>query len=248
MFTAHNIELPDGTQTKPGWPLTADNVVCRAALRCLGRYFAENEVAETSLLDLGCLEGGYAVAFARAGFRVTAIEAREINMEKCRYVEKQLCLDNLRFMQTDARNLAEIGTFDAVFCCGLLYHLDHPSAFLDTLGTCTRRVLILDTHVASDYLPTVHAAQLSEMTTHEGNLGRWYREYPDSATSQQIAGAVWASWGNSQSFWIEKMSLVSNLVQVGFSSVCEQFAYLTDPVAADYYKTDGRSMFIAAKD
>lgn len=247
-FTAHNIELPDGTQTKPGFEVTANSGVCQAALRTLRVHFSEDEIPETSLVDLGCLEGGYSAAFAQAGFKVTGVEVRDLNMAKCRYVEQRLQLDHLRFLQADVRQIADIGPFDAVFCCGLLYHLDHPRAFLETLAQCTRRMLILQTHFTEDRVPAAHAANLSEMTMHEGNLGRWYREYPDDATPQQIADAAWASWGNPRSFWIEKKHLLNNLLQVGFSSVYEQFDYLADVVTDTFPEDQGRGMFVAVKD
>ena len=110
--------------------MIAESGVCQASLRTLRSLFRPEEIPTTSVVDLGCLEGGYAAAFARAGFCATGIEVRDLNMESCRFVESELQLDNLAFIQDDARNVEKHGPFDAVFCCGLLYHLDHPRAFL----------------------------------------------------------------------------------------------------------------------
>ena len=38
-----------------------------------------------------------------------------------------------------------------VFCCGLLYHLDKPKEFLDTLSAVTTKLLILQTHFSNGY-------------------------------------------------------------------------------------------------
>jgi 2-polyprenyl-3-methyl-5-hydroxy-6-metoxy-1,4-benzoquinol methylase len=86
-FTAHNTELPDGSQTLRGRELTAGSVVCQAALRELALAFPEGP-ANVRVADLGCLEGGYAAAFARAGYDVTGFEARLENFLCCRYVEE----------------------------------------------------------------------------------------------------------------------------------------------------------------
>ena len=50
-------------------------------------------------------------------------------------------------------NLGDYGSFDVTFCCGLLYHLEDPVTFLRTVSQLTRRVLILQTHFATDSVP-----------------------------------------------------------------------------------------------
>ena len=102
------------------------------------------------LADLGCLEGGFAVEFARMGFQVLGIEVREANMAACNYVKANTNLPNLEFIKDDARNIAKYGVFDVVFCCGLLYHLDKPKEFLNTLSAVTTKLLILQTHFSTD--------------------------------------------------------------------------------------------------
>ena len=81
-FTAHNVVLPDGTETLPGVTPLAETGICRAALRTLNLVFPVllSRTAPT-VVDLGCLEGGYSAEFARAGYDVTGIEARDENLE-----------------------------------------------------------------------------------------------------------------------------------------------------------------------
>lgn len=245
-FTAHNIRLSDGRLTFPDNDLVEESGRFLAAMRTLRAFFPSETIPHTSVADLGCLEGGYAVGFARAGFAVVGIEAREQNIECCRYVEKDIALQNLRFVQDDARNVAKYGPFDAVFCCGLLYHLDKPREFLETLAECTRRVLVLDTHYAEEHVPAAYATSLSDVAVHENNVGRWYREFEDKVSEDVVEGSRWSSWGNVRSFWIERKHLIRSLSDVGFDVIyeqCDAYDMLTDRFREEH----SRSMFVAAK-
>lgn len=147
-FTAHNILLSDGSTTIPGQQLLCESEQCVAFLRTIKAFFPNRSPDTIHIVDLGCLEGGYSVEFARHGYNVIGIEVRDANIERCRAVAEDLNLPNLRFVQDDVRNVASYGEFDVAFCCGLLYHLDAPVSFLMNLGSVTRNLLILHTHFA----------------------------------------------------------------------------------------------------
>ena len=98
-FTAHNIHLDDGTFTM-GSP---ENELARhpraeSAVRFLRALFPQGCKGKR-IADLGCLEGGYAVEFARMGFDTLGIEVRSNNFSNCLYVKKHLDLPNLEFAQ-----------------------------------------------------------------------------------------------------------------------------------------------------
>jgi SAM-dependent methyltransferase len=247
-FTAHNIELPDGSCTIPGEPLLRDWGICRAALRTLRLLAPMQEAAEPPrVADLGCLEGGYAVEFARAGYDVVGIEGRRSNVEKCEFVAAALDLPNLNFFCDDARNIRNYGSFDAVFCCGLLYHLDTPNAFLHELAAVTRRVLLLQTHYATDEDESWNRFPLSPLTTHEGRLGRWYKEWDPDTPAEEVEGLAWSAVGNSSSFWLEKRHLLQAMIDAGFPIVCEQYDFLEDVPGNDYTEDQHRSFFLGVK-
>jgi len=149
-FTSHNIRLDNGSFTKPdvGYSMDA-NASFVSARRLLDTVFPGDK-NHYRLADLGCLEGGFAVEFARMGFQVLGIEVREANIAACNYVKANTNLPNLEFIKDDARNIAKYGVFDVVFCCGLLYHLDKPKEFLNTLSAVTTKLLILQTHFSTD--------------------------------------------------------------------------------------------------
>ncbi len=249
-FTAHNIELPDGSHTMPGQPLLRDWGICRSALRTLRLLVPINDPANPPrVVDLGCNEGGYAVEFAREGYDVVGIEGRRLNVDRCDFVAERLKLPNLRFVQDDARNIRSHGMFDAVFCCGLLYHLDNPAAYLRDLADVTRRVLLLHTHYATpDDEQWITEFQLSRLTMHEGRLGRWYKEWEPDTPPEEVETFAWRSVGNSSSFWLEKRHLLQAMMDAGFPIVCEQYDFLEDIVASDYTEDQHRSFFLGLKE
>src|SRR4029077_19074480 len=149
-FTAHNIRLDNGSLTKPDVGHSMDaNGWFVSARRLLDTVFPGDK-SRYRLADLGCLEGGFAVEFARMGFQVLGVEVREANIAACNYVKANTDLPNLEFIKDDARSVAKYGVFDVVFCCGLLYHLDKPKEFLNTLSAVTTKLLILQTHFSTD--------------------------------------------------------------------------------------------------
>jgi 2-polyprenyl-3-methyl-5-hydroxy-6-metoxy-1,4-benzoquinol methylase len=86
-FTHHNIRLDDGTLTKPeiGF-LLSESPWFLAAKRTLEVTFHGN-IAGKRIVDLGCLEGGYTVEFARMGFEALGIEVRKSNFCSMRICE-----------------------------------------------------------------------------------------------------------------------------------------------------------------
>jgi SAM-dependent methyltransferase len=188
--------------------------------------------------DLGCLEGGYAVTFARAGYDVVGIEGKPGNFATCQWVADQMQLPNLRFVLDDVRNIRSHGRFDAVLCAGLVYHLDEPVAFLRTLGEVTGRLVIVNTNFATEAGGERDVYPLSpELAEHEGKLGRWYEE-PVSA---------WSSVGNRRSFWLERRHLLQAMLEAGFPTVFEQFDWLGDVVANRTIEERVISCFVAVK-
>jgi len=250
-FTAHNVRLDDGTETFPsaGWTLDQSGVL-HSVRRVLDLIYPEG-LHGKSIVDLGCLEGGYTAVFARMGMEAIGIEARESNYRNCLIVKAGIPLPNLNFIRDDANNVAKYGPFDAVFACGLLYHLETPRQFLTTVATICRRVLFLQTHVAqAEHTEAVRIHALSEVCENEGLKGRWYREH-DSVTPEQLDLLKWHSWGNHRSFWIQKEYLLQLLRDIGFDIILEQFDFMGGAIAAEMtsgtYKREDRNLIVAIK-
>jgi hypothetical protein len=272
-FTAHNIRLDDGTYTKPeAGPSMECHPWFLAAKRIIDATFPGDKRA-LRLADLGCLEGGYTVEFARLGLQAFGLDVRESNIEACRYVQSRVNLPNLQFARDDVWNTAKYGAFDITFCCGLFYHVDKPRELLRLLSNVTQRLLILQTHFsqAEDSPSLIHPRRLRRAlsrvmplkntgtTTHklsylaknEGLPGRWFPEFRSDRAFKDRENRRWASWDNRSSFWIQREYLLQALRDAGFDLVMEQFDALGKDIAFQMtrgqYRASGRSTFIGIK-
>ncbi len=249
-FTAHNVRLDDGSETLPEMGQTMDqHPLVHSVARTLGVVFPSGLYGR-SLVDIGCLEGGFTSAFARLGLRATGIEVRESNFRNCLFVKSRLDLPWLDFIRDDANNIANHGPFDVAFVNGLLYHLDHPRRFLTDLAKVCRKVLFLQTHVArAEPSEAVQLYGLSELTENEGLKGRWYPEYGE-LTPEQLDQAKWASWSNNRSFWVQKEYLIDLLRQLGFGVVVEQFDWMGNVIhemTEGSYRTQDRVLLVGIR-
>lgn len=249
-FTAHNIRLDDGSFTKPDLALSMGEFPWFISARRILETVFPGDKSQFRLADVGCLEGGYAVEFARMGFRVVGIEVRELNIAACNYVKSHTDLPNLEFAWDNALNIAGYGAFDAVFCCGLFYHLDRPKEYLATLASVTKKLLILQTHFSlaesdgSDY-------GLSELAENEGLPGRWFTEFGDDDAFSERDTEKWKSWDNYRSFWIQREHLLQAIRDVGFDLVFEDYSSLAPSIAGSLtsgsYQSALRGTFIGIK-
>jgi SAM-dependent methyltransferase len=248
-FTAHNIRLDGGELTKPdvGYDM-ADAPRFLSAKRVLDLAFPGDKRGH-SILDLGCLEGGYSVEFARLGFRAVGLEVRASSIAACRWVQSRVGLPNLSFVQDDAWNAERHGPFDAVFCCGLLYHLDRPRTFIHMLGRVATRVVIIQTHFATE--KPHNKFGLSGMTEHDGAAGRWFGEPVADLDLTAKEASRWASWDNTRSFWLTRQWLLQALNEAGFDVVFEQFDTLApkivDSMNVGYYQQEDRGTFVGIR-
>jgi hypothetical protein len=178
-------------------------------------------LSQCRVLDLGSLEGLFAIEFALQGASVVGIEVRGASVRKAEFCRDALGLKNLSFVEDDVRNvsLERFGEFDIIVCSGILYHLPAEDVFrlARTMHEMSRRQVIVDTHVSL-------AQELS--VEHDGRTywGKIYREHADGSTQAERAKSMWASWDNPTSFWFTRPSLVNLFADAGFPSVYECFA------------------------
>jgi SAM-dependent methyltransferase len=233
-WTAHNLRLTPDIATLPDQPdFLTTNVYLLAIQRFLGALF-RGQLTGLRVADLGCLEGGFALAFAQLGAEVVAIEARAENFEKCLLVQEHFGLPNLRFVQGDVKDFdrERYGEFDVVLALGILYHLDDPVAWLRQIAGATRAVLYVETHFApaaeaglAGIDPRLRELGPCERRSFEGwdYDGRQFLEYRTVAERDAMP---WASYSNPSSFWLTRQSLFLALRRAGFDVVLEQHEHL----------------------
>jgi hypothetical protein len=106
-----------------------------------------------TILELGSLEGAHSFLLGQhpGVTRVLALEGREANLRKARFVQGRLSVRNVAFVQANLEeaDLATFGKFSAVFCCGLLYHLPEPWKLLAQLPAVAP-LLFIWTQYAAD--------------------------------------------------------------------------------------------------
>lgn len=227
VWTGHNIPLTATESTLgPNVPLISEDartITIKALIR-------RNFDTPIRVLDLGSLEGGLSFEMAREGWETLGIEGRRSNFEKAELIRTYFALENLRFEHRDVKSLdpRRDGVFDVILCCGLLYHLDNPFAFLDALNALLADggLLFLDTHVAPDEEAArygTHAAQLSDPATLEyrGNTyeGRWFSEPREGDVLDQ----QWSAVSNERSFWPSRRALIRGAYHAGFHAIAELF-------------------------
>ena len=214
-WTAHNIQLLDDLYTiAPG--VVGGKVRLQQVVQIVGDV-APAPLDQLRVLDLGALEGLFAVEFARRGANVLAIEGREANLEKIRFAKEVLGLDRLDLRLEDVRGLdrERHGEFDVVLCLGLLYHLDAPDVFmlLERIRDVCGYMTVIETRIAA--YPTVRREHRGQ--SYWGVVGT----EPSSETPPLSREALWSSLGNPQSFELTRSSLCNALADAGYSSVVE---------------------------
>ena len=92
-------------------------------------------------VDVGCGVGHFTNFLSSLRLRAVGVDARQENVEEARRR-----YPNLQFEVKDAEDpeLLGLGTFDLVFCFGLLYHLENPFRMLRILSSMTRKLALLE--------------------------------------------------------------------------------------------------------
>jgi SAM-dependent methyltransferase len=222
-WTAHNVEVAPRVFTMPqrgAEPNSRFGQIVQVVADVVGTA----DLSGVRIVDLGCLEGGFAIELALHGAEVVGVEGREAAVVRGRFAAGALGLDRCSFVQDDVRNfsLERYGCFDIVLCLGLLYHLELEDglALLRAMRGVCRRALVLDTHVSL----TGRQRIVSGGRTYRGHR---YVEHASGDGAEVIRSREWASLGNVSSFWLTRPSLYDALAESGFSTVLE--AHLPQP-------------------
>ncbi len=159
--------------------------------------------AET-ILELGSFEGGQTARLARLEgvCKVVGLEGRSENLARAQFVLKVLGVSNaeVALANLERFDLSTLGPFDAVFNCGLLYHLPRPWELLGRILTVTDRM----------YLSTHYCKASAVNASEHGWPGFWYQEF---GREDPLSGLA------ASSFWPTRDALFDMLATAGFEHV-----------------------------
>lgn len=179
------------------------------------------DVRGLNVLELGPYWGYHTFMLDKLGAAgVVAVEGRESNIRVCEKVKQRYGLDHATFVLQNIENLAKgetprfTGSFDLVFCLGLLYHLPAP---LSTLAWCRQQAksLFLGTHY---FEPAERQRYMSPAFTADAVLeqdgktfeGVWFRE---GGLDDGPSGL------SPRSFWPREPDLIAMLKSAGYSRI-----------------------------
>jgi len=236
-----DIPLPFGVWTKGNLQVTHTRL--KRVVQIVSDIGAK-PLADCRVLDLACLEGLFSIEFARQGAETVGVEIREANIKKAMFCREALQLANLTFRQDDVRKISResYGTFDAIICSGILYHLEARDVIDLCRSMCkmVTRVVVIDTHISLWPVAKI-------VDGDQEYMGRHIREHDDDETPGGRAKKLWASADNPTSFWFTRPSLINLLTNVGFSSVYECFAPVHLNFGAPGIEHPDRCTFVAVK-
>jgi SAM-dependent methyltransferase len=246
-FTTHRIEVADGLWTTDHGVVADIDVRVKAVVDACG-----GSLAGRTVVDLGCLEGGFTLAFARLGAdESVGIEARAVSHRRCELARQLIGLRNARFVHGDIKEeLARCGRrFDVVFAAGILYHVADPWVLLRSIAGSCRRVALIDTHVADPRTPSHSCSQeLVDVSTDCGTWrGRRFAEYSAACDERAREELLWAAWSNTESFWPLEEDLVAMMRAAGFARVTR---LAPDPQLSGAWQVDqiNRVLYLGWKD
>jgi SAM-dependent methyltransferase len=110
----------------------------------------KSELSLNTALDLGCGVGYFSAMLQDQGFQVTAVDGRAENVAEARSRHPGI---DFRVADAEDPSLTDLGTFDLVFCLGLLYHLENPLRAVRNLRALTGKVLLLESMVIPEEQP-----------------------------------------------------------------------------------------------
>jgi tRNA (mo5U34)-methyltransferase len=149
-FYAH--DFGDGLHTTPAIPpeVVPIHDTRLAMVDSAIRHFGLR-VRGLECLDIGCHEGFYSVAMARRGMTVAAMDAREENLRRARFVAAASGV-SVVFRQGRVETLAEDErrTYALTLFLGVLYHVEDPMLCLRQVAAVTGELCLIETQVIDE--------------------------------------------------------------------------------------------------
>ena len=167
-------------------------------------FFCEAFPKARRILELGSLEGGHTIGLAQRPSveHILGIEGRAANLARAQVAREILQVGKIDFVQANLEtvDLTQFGRFDAIYCCGLLYHLPEPWRLTAQFRSIADGVFLW-THCATE--------EAAKILTN-GYRGRWHKE---GGPEEVLSGL------SPDSFWPTLGSLCNMLTHAGFARI-----------------------------
>ena len=181
-----------------------------------------DELAQMSVLDIGCNSGWFSFDLAERGARsVDGVDLRPSNIEQARYLSEYFGLDDRTdFDVADAMAFSDERSWDVVLNLGVLYHVTDPLRLLQRTYELCRRFAIVDT------------------ICHDEPFSGFVLFDTKDASHPHEGSEAWE-------FHPTYRGAIDGLRYAGFSEVIEIVP--TDETAIGLYRDGGRRCFLAVK-
>ncbi len=152
------------------------------------------DLSGKTVLDIGAWDGYFAFEFERRGAkRVLAVDLWDEGALQAFLLARERFNSQVEYKRLDAHDVSpdNVGTFDIVFCAGLLYHLRHPLKALESIRSVTAGQLIVET---ASLIPAIHE-WVPQITFFPGDWspGRYAWDAGGFPTKQWVLDALQAA-------------------------------------------------------
>lgn len=106
----------------------------------------------SNALDAGCGTGFFSQTLAECGLNACGFDGRKENIAEARKRYPEVPFET---GDIEERGILELGRFDFVLCCGLLYHLENPLRAMRNLRALTEKCLLLESMCIPDERPAM---------------------------------------------------------------------------------------------
>lgn len=133
------------------------------------QYGLPEDMTNKTFLDVGCLEGSFAVHAKSLG----AANSVAIDIVRSPKITENQKKEPFTFLQMDvfSEKWLELPTFQYVYCAGLLYHVESMVGLILRLKSKCTEVLILETEVSERIGPI---AEFCIEDTYKKNFSNWW--------------------------------------------------------------------------
>jgi 2-polyprenyl-3-methyl-5-hydroxy-6-metoxy-1,4-benzoquinol methylase len=124
------------------------NLILQSFKNVIKNHFSINQIKNMTVLDYGSYDGYFSVEIEKMFpfKKIVSLEPRKKNYLKGEYVRNYLKINsNVEFVNDHIENIDE--TFDIVFCCGVLHHIDNINEFTQKILKKCKKLIFIESLV-----------------------------------------------------------------------------------------------------